>query len=196
MYMKKTGYLLRLTVIALMLLSAVTFACTAQEMTKGERLKDTLYLQNNNYSAAKDGVLSVIDKEDKTVTPRNRDGVFYVPLRFVLESFGVEVGWDDSIKSVLVTGGEKQIVLSVAEDTISLGDMSEKLAHDCYIDNSHTYVALDDVPKIIKCNVHYYNSGSSAVIAVGEAWDSERQAEKDAYSAMEFAVSPFFKMFT
>lgn len=170
--------------------------CFAEEMTKQQRLKNTLYLQSGNYSCAKDGVLTVIDKSDKTVTPRIREGVFYVPLRFVLESFGVEVGWDDSAKCVTVSGGGKTISLSVNDDEVRLGALKEKLSRDCYIENERTYLALEDVSKLIKCNTHFYSSGNTAVIAIGESWDSERDAEKQAVSAMEFAISPFFKMFT
>ena len=136
-------------------LSAFTYA--AEEMTKKERLENTLYLQSNNYASAKDGVLTVIDADDKSVTPKIHDGVFYVPLRFVLESFGVEVGWDDSAKTVTASGGGKVILVSVNEDTASLGEVSVKLDYDCYIDNSRTYLALEDVSKIIKCNTFCYS---------------------------------------
>ena len=175
-------------------LSVFTYA--AEEMTKKERLENTLYLQSNNYASAKDGVLTVIDAEDKSVTPKILDGVFYVPLRFVLESFGIEVGWDDSVKSVTASGGGKNIIISVNDDTASLGEVSVKLDYDCYIDNSKTYLALEDVSKIIKCSTYRYGANRSAVIAVGEEWNSDRDAEKQAHSAMEFAISPFFKMFT
>ena len=165
-------------------------------MTKQERLKNTLYLQGNNYACAKDGYLTVIDSEDKTVTPKIVDGVFYVPLRFVLESFGVQVSWDDEAKSVVATGGKKSLYVSVTQDNVTLGQVSVKFDYDCYIDNERTFLALDDVSKIIKCSTYRYEVNKSAVIAVGEEWNSERDAEKQAHSAMEFAISPFFKMFT
>lgn len=196
MFVIKGRYLLRLTaaMIAFSLLCGIL--CAAQEMTKEQRLENTLYLQWNNYSSAKDGVLVVIDRDDKSVTPRMLDGTFYVPLRFVLESFGVEVGWDDDEKCVVISGGAKRILLSVNNDEVSLGTIKEKLSGDCFIQDGRTYLALEDVSKLIKCNTHFYASHNAAVIAVGEDWNSERDAEKQAHSAMEFAVSPFFKMFT
>ncbi len=188
--------LLRLTAVLIVLSFMGTFFCTAQEITKQERLKNTLYLQADNYSSAKDGVLAVIDKQDKSVTPKMLDGVFYVPLRYVLESFGVEVGWEDESKCVTISGGGKKLSLSVKDDEVRLGALKEKLSFDCFIDNERTYLALEDVSKLIKCNTHFYSSHKAAVIAVGQSWDSERDAEKQAHSAMEFAISPFFKMFT
>ena len=186
----------RLMAIAVILSVICSILGTAQSMTKQTRLEKTLYLQSNNYASAKDGVLTVIDREDKTVTPKIVDGVFYVPLRYVMESFGITVGWNDSVKSVVVSGGNKNLFLSVNDDTVTLENISVSLEHDCFIDNSRTYIALSDVSKLIKCHTHYYQSNKAAVITVGEEWDESRDAEKQAHSAMEFAVSPFFKMFT
>ncbi len=188
---------IRLLVVCALILSVIgSVLCMAQDMTKQTRLENTLYLQSNNYASAKDGVLTVIDSEDKTVTPRLIDGVFYVPLRFVLESFGISVSWNDAEKSVVISGGNKYLFLSVNDDTVTLENLSEKLENDCFVDNGRTYIALADVTKLMKCHTHYYTSNKAAVIAVGEEWDSERDAEKQAHSAMKFAISPFFKMFT
>lgn len=52
-------------VLACLTLAFAFFNCNAQEMTKTQRLENTLYLQNNNYASAKDGVLTVIDKDEK-----------------------------------------------------------------------------------------------------------------------------------
>ena len=76
------------------------------EMTKQERLEKTVYLQNLNYAAACDGVLTVINPNDKTVTPVFNEGMFYIPLRFVLEYYGVGVSWEHETKTVVMTAGE------------------------------------------------------------------------------------------
>jgi len=195
-FMVERTRLWRLLICTAVILAGFCFVCHAQEMTKQQRLENTLYVQSMNYSAAKDGVLTVVDSDDKSVTPIVADGVFYVPARFVFESFGLKVSWNDAEKRVIVSGGGKHVFLSVNDDTVSLETLSEKLSYDCYIDNSRTYIALEDVSKIMKCHTYYYQANKAAVIAVGEEWDSERDAEKQAHSAMEFAVSPFFKMFT
>ena len=177
----------------------VSFACYAQDevsMTKAQRLEDTLYLQNLNYTAAKDGVLTVIDPEDKSLTPVMRNGVFYIPLRFTAEVFGITVDWDDETKSVLFTDSEKTIKLSTKENLLFGGETSVSLENECFIENGHTFVAVYDIDKFVECSIHFYSSRSAAVVVRGEKWDSERDAEKQALSAMEFAVSPFFKMFT
>lgn len=166
------------------------------EMTKQERLKGTIYLQNLNYAAACDGVLTVINPNDKTITPLFRENEFYVPLRFVLEHYGVKVSWEHETKTVLMMAGEKEYRLSTKDSVMSIGENTKQLPNSCFIINGTTYVDFDDIAKIINCKIYYFNSYNAGVIAVGEEWNSERQAEQDALRAMEFAVSPFFKMFT
>lgn len=165
------------------------------EMTKQQRLERTVYLQNLNYAAACDGVLTVINPDNKTITPIYNENKFYVPLRFVLEYYGVEVSWEHETKTVVMTAGEKEYRLSTKDSTMSFGDKSKQLESPCTIISGTTYVAFDDIPEIIGCNTYYFEEYKSGVVIAGEAWNPERQAEKDALGAMEFAVSPFFKMF-
>lgn len=167
-----------------------------QEMTKQQRLEKTVYLQNLNYAAACDGVLTVINTADKTVTPLFYNEGFYVPLRFVLETYGVVVSWEHETKTVVMVAASKEYRLSTQDTVMSYGDKTKALANPCFIRNGTTYVAFDDVSEIIGCKTYYFDEYKAGVIAIGEDWDSERQAEKDALKAMEFAVSPFFKMFT
>ena len=165
------------------------------EMTKKERLEKTVYLQNLNYAAACDGVLTVINSSDKTVTPIYNESKFYIPLRFVLEYYGVVVSWEHETKTVVMMAGEREYRLSTNDSMMSIGENTKQLPNACIIINGTTYVAFDDISQIIGCNTYYFEKQKSGVIIAGEAWNPERQAEKDALSAMEFAVSPFFKMF-
>ena len=165
------------------------------EMTKQQRLEKTIYLQNLNYAAACDGVLTVINPSDKTVTPVYNENKFYIPLRFVLEYYGVEVLWEHETKTVVMKAGNKEYRLSTKDSVMSIGENTKQLDNSCIITNGTTYVAFDDITGIIGCNTYYFEKNKAGVIIAGESWNPERQAEKDALSAMEFAVSPFFKMF-
>ena len=165
------------------------------EMTKQQRLEKTVYLQNLNYAAACDGVLTVIKPDDKTVTPLYSENKFYIPLRFVLEYYGVEVSWEHETKTVVMKAGEKEYKLSTKDSVMSFGENSKTLDNSCFITKGTTYIAFDDIDDVIGCNTYYFEQYKSGVVIAGESWNPERQAEKDALGAMEFAVSPFFKMF-
>lgn len=165
------------------------------EMTKQQRLKGTIYLQNLNYAAACDGVLTVINPNDKTITPLFKDNKFYIPLRFVLEYYGVGVSWESETKTVIMMAGEREYRLSTTDGVMSVGENTKQIPNPCYIIKGTTYVAFDDISQIIGCKAYYFDAYRAGVIAIGEEWNIERQAEQDALRAMEFAVSPFFKMF-
>ncbi len=168
-----------------------------QELTREQRLKNTIYLQDLNYAAAVDGVLTVINSDDKTIMPQMSDGKLYVPIRFVFESVGLGVTWNSEKKCVSVWNGNTEYRLFTKTSTFALGGFERKLDNDCFIQNGTTYVALEDVTNIITCQTYYFPEYHSAVIAFSEhEWIPEREAEIQAVSAMEFAVSPFFKMFT
>lgn len=165
------------------------------EMTKSERLRGTVYFQNLNYGTACDGVLTVINSNDKSVMPKMHGEKLYVPLRFVLEYYGVCVSWEHESKTVVITANQNVYRLCVPESSMMLGERMKKLSNPCYIEKGTTFVALDDLPNIVTCSVKYFPEYQSGVVFVGEDWKEEREAERQALSAMEFAVSPFFKMF-
>ena len=167
----------------------------SSEMTKQDRLEGTVYLQNLNYAAACDGVLTVINPSDKSISPYFNEGKFYIPLRFVLEYFGVEVSWEHETKTVVMKAGESEYSLSTKDSVMSYGEKSKTLTDPCIINKGTTFVSYDDISEIIGCRKYFFDAYKSCVIIAGEEWNEERQAEKDALRAMEFAVSPFFKMF-
>lgn len=192
--MKKTKIVL--ICFALCIVSTlVSFADESHQMQKQQRLDNTVYLQDLNYSAAVDGELCVIEPEDKTVRPHFSENVFYVPLRFVVEKLGGAVLWEDSVKTVILNIDGNRVSLSTRYDTFSYNGIQDKLEYSCFIKNGFTYVALDDVIKLTGFKTYFYKTHNSAVVYSSDDWQPERDAEKQAHSAMEFAVSPFFKMF-
>lgn len=197
-YMKQkkfTRFAIAVCAFVMCISLAFTALAGTAEMTKQQRLKNTVYLQNLNYAAACDGVLTVINKNDKTVMPVFRDGLFYVPLRFILEYYGAEVSWEHETKTVIIKAGDNVFRLDTRSSALSMGERSRSLDNSCFIDKGTTFICFDDVSDIIVCKTYYFEEYKSGVIAMGEEWNPERNAEKEALEAMEFALSPFFKMF-
>ena len=175
--------------------AVISFSQETALMTKQQRLDNTVYLQDLNYSASVDGELCVIENEDKRVKPHYWNNVFYIPLRFVVENLGGKVFWEDSVKTVILNIDKSRITLSTRYDTFSYNGEESKLENPCFIKNGFTYVAFDDITRLCGFDTYFYASYSSGVVYTGDEWNPERDAEKQALSAMEFAVSPFFKMF-
>ncbi|MDY6313963.1 MAG: copper amine oxidase N-terminal domain-containing protein [Clostridia bacterium] len=66
------------------------------------------------YSYVK-GLKSQIDPEDYNVAPTIVDSRTLVPVRFVAESFGADVKWDNDTKKITIDLGGKQIVMTLNE---------------------------------------------------------------------------------
>lgn len=164
-------------------------------MTKAKRLENTLYLQSSNYASAKDGVLSVIEKENKAVTPKNGKTEMLVPLRFVCESFGLEIVWDDGKRTAVIKNGENVYEINPDDGTVNKDGALLRISENAYISENRIFITLSAAAEITGTKFWYDAKSKAAVLTSGEEWQSGRDAEKEALSAMQFVTSPFVKIF-
>ena len=158
-----------------------------EDYTKQQRLEQTVYLVNDDYASAVDGVLVVIDKDNKSVVPYVKDSVQYFPLRFVCESFGCVVSWNDETRSVHIKSPDGAL------STIDVDDAA--LEGKVEIVNSRTMVSADVLMEATDCDLYSFGDGTHVVYASGIEWIPDRQAEKEALSAMQYVMMLFFRMF-
>lgn len=152
--------------------------------TKEQRLAGTVYVVNGDYAAAVNGVLFAIDSANKSVVPYEKDGVQYYPLRFVCESLGYTIGWNEFTECVTVTapdGFVKEIDTNTEER--------------CEIVHDRTMVTGELLTEVVKARIYTYDDGESIVYTGIPEWTPEREAEKDALDAMRYVLLPFFRMF-
>lgn len=164
-------------------------------MTKARRLENTLYLQSSNYAAAKDGVLKIIERDNKSVTPKNGKTEMFVPLRFVCESFGLEITWDNEKRTSIVKNGESVYEVNPDNGTVIKDTTPLEMSENAYISENRIFVTLSAAAEITGTKVWYDDLSKAAILTTGEEWQSEREAEKEALSAMQFVTSPFVKIF-
>lgn len=152
-----------------------------KNFTKEQRLGGTVYLSDGDRAGAVSGALYAIDPNDGAVVPYKKDGVRYVPLRFVCESLGYGVSWDNG--TVTVTKAGKSVSVDVYA-----GERAE-------IANSRTMIDEDLLCELIGVR-KFSPDGNSVIIydAIPE-WIPERKAEKEALEAMKYVLSPLFRMF-
>ncbi len=72
-------------------------------------------------NAIVDGEKKVIDSADSSVVPCQQDNRVYVPLRFLAESLGAEVAWDNGTQTATVTSGNTEITVDTLRQTIAVG---------------------------------------------------------------------------
>ncbi len=167
------------------------------QMTKQKRLENTVYLQTQNYAFAHDGVLEIIDPEDKNVVPQVIDGNMFVPIRCIAEALGFKVLWEDSNKSITILSDETEYktVFYIGKSQAMANAENVNLDFNAYIKDGRTFVCTKDVEKLIKDAKVWHGQGLDVVVTTGEKWQEDRQAEKEALSAMMLVVSPFVKIF-
>lgn len=165
-------------------------------MTKQKRLENTVYLQAYNYAFAHDGVLEIIDSDNKSIAPQIVDGKMFVPLRCIAKAFDCEISWNEKDKIVsLVSGHGFSAALQIGNINAMANDESINLESAPYIYDGRTFVCVGDLEDII-LNAKVWNGQSlDVVITTSEKWQQDRQAEKEALNAMMLVVSPFVKIF-
>lgn len=152
--------------------------------TKEQRLAGTVYVVNGDYAAAVNGVLFAIDPANKSVVPYEKDGEQYLPLRFICESLGFTVDWDDATEQVNITAKDgKSFVL----DT--------KTSDGTEVVLDRTMVTPGLLEKLTGARVYATGSGEYIVYTGIPEWTPEREAEKEALNAMRYVMLPFFRMF-
>lgn len=158
-----------------------------EECTKHQRLEQTVYLVNDDYASAVDGVLVTIDNDNKNVVPYVKDSVQYFPLRFVCESFGYTVSWNDETRSVCIKSPDGVLSAINVDDAALEGKVE--------ITHSRTMVSAEVLLEAIDCDFYSFGDGTHVIYASGIEWVPDRQAEKEALSAMQYVMMLFFRMF-
>ncbi len=65
--------------------------------------------------------LTQVDVNNPEIAPIVQNGRTLVPVRFIAEKFGAEVGWDDATQTVTVKNGNKTITLQIGSDKMQVG---------------------------------------------------------------------------
>lgn len=152
--------------------------------TKEQRLADTVYVVNNDYAAAVGGVLYAVDPANKSVVPYKKDGEQYLPLRFICESLGYTVGWDEATEQVTITDKDGKDIL-----------LDTKISEGVQIVHDRTMVTVGLLEKLIDARVYDAGTGEFVVYTGIVEWTPEREAEQQAINAMRYVMLPFFRMF-
>ena len=71
--------------------------------------------------------LTQVDVNNPEIAPIVQNGRTLVPVRFIAEKFGAEVGWDDATQTVTVKKGKKTITLQIGSDQMQAGEKTVTL---------------------------------------------------------------------
>jgi len=106
------------------------------------KLAEAVILFIGNSKAYVLGEESAIDKENKDVVPFIENGRTLVPVRFISESFGATVGWDDSTRTVSVDASGKKISMVLGESKMTVDGKEVILDAPANSYNGRTFIPL------------------------------------------------------
>lgn len=82
-------------------------------------------------------------------------GYTMVPLRFVSESLGYQVEWDDDTRSVTLTEGGHTLKLTIGSTAAVVDGQAYTMGYAPYIENSRTMVHIRFVAEAVDCQVDW-----------------------------------------
>ena len=164
-----------------------------KNFTKEDRLRKTVYLTMGDYAAVVDGALKAIDGADHNVRPFAENGESYYPLRFLCESLGFTVGYDEATERATVARKDESVV-EIDTVTGTVYGKAQTFENAAVLKNDRTMVTRDVLTKLLDLKL-YETSSYSVVYDSLVEWDASRDAEKEALSAMQYVLMPFFRAF-
>ena len=97
------------------------------EPTADELLKAGIFLEIGGHAAVVEGGVTAIYPGEPNVTAYAHDNRTFVPVRFVAERLGAEVGWENDTQTAVITKGGHTIRMKVGELTYTLDGVEKKL---------------------------------------------------------------------
>ncbi len=112
------------------------------EMTTAAIAGSNVVLKLDTPNAIANGVKTFVDTQNTEVVPFTENSRTLVPVRFISESFGAKVGWDDATQTVLVNYEDKEIQLVIGSNEMKVNGETVVLDTPANTYNSRTLIPL------------------------------------------------------
>lgn len=128
-------------------------------------------------SSAADTADITVKTEEKTVTfpdqkPVIRDDRTLVPIRFIAESLGYDVSWNEKDNTAVIDGGK--IVLFIGTDKALIGGKETRLDTKSTVIGDRTMVPLRIVAETLGCTVDWFATNRTVLVNRRNADGSEK----------------------
>lgn len=111
---------------------------------------------------------SLVDFTDAKPFLDNSSGRTMIPIRFVSESLGAEVKWDDNTRTITILKGNNEIKLIIGENHATVNGNELILDSEVFIKDGRTYVPLRFVSEALGANVEWDGNSQTAIIDTEE----------------------------
>lgn len=154
--------------------------------TVDELLEQAVFLEIGNHAAVVKGGVTAIYPGERGVTAYAHDNRTFVPVRFVAERLGADVGWENDTQTVVVKKDGHTVRMAVGSLTYTLDGVEKTLDVPAEFSastggNSRTMVPVRFVTEALGYQVEWDQSRNLVVIAPPSSeWDPDGTVEGQA----------------
>ena len=127
------------------------------------KLSKVTLLKINNESAIANGTSKLIDSANPDVKPIIDNSRTLVPVRFISESFGANVSWDDAAREIGVTLGDKEIKMTLDSESYTVNGEAKTLDVPAKSINGRTLIPLRALVEALGKEVFWDDRGLIAI---------------------------------
>ncbi len=142
----------------------------AQEIEKSEKLAnavgDGVVMKINRNTAFKNTKTVKVDEGNTQVTPMIVNGKTLVPARFVSESLGADVMWNDRTFTATVIKEGVTIVIKPGENKMTVNGVEKTLQTGAFLQHDRIFLPLRDIAESLGKKVSWDDRG---IIVIGDA---------------------------
>lgn len=155
----------------------------ADLMTPEQRLANVLILQIGRNVASVFGQLQPIYPNEPSVAPYivAAQSRTYVPLRFIAESMGAQVDWQQESRTVVIVRQGVTITMPLGSSVYTVNGEQRQMDGAAELQFDRTMVPLRFVAEALGYSVEWDNAARLAIVApAGSPWDLAGEAEQAA----------------
>lgn len=164
-------------------------AVIEETMTSEERKSDVLCMKIGKSTSIAYGKKRQIDENNRQVVPYISEDRTMVPLRYVAETLGADILWEEGWDGCIVKKGDKEIKFTFGSSEFFVN--GEKITYDAPIEMFHdrTMVPLRFFSEQFGCDVYWESINSLVVISpIDNPWVAERKSEIRAINEMLISI--------
>lgn len=158
-------------------------------MTSEERKSDTVCMKIGKSTAIAYGKKTSIDVNDAKVVPYISNDRTMIPLRFVAETLGADILWEEGWDGCIVKKDDKEIKFTFGSSAFLVN--GEEVTFDAPIEmlNDRTMVPVRFFSEQFGCDVYWEPINSLVVLSpVDNPWVAERKSEIRAINEMLISI--------
>ncbi len=141
-----------------------------------EKLSNAVALKIDSPNALVQGKKTFVDTNNVSVQPIVQNDRTLVPVRFISESFGANVGWDGETETVTVTLGGRTIVLKIGSNIMTVDGVENTLDVPAQTISDRTLIPLRALVEGLGKTVMWDDRGLIVISDNASLFDTEADA--------------------